>query len=208
METTFKKIIKRIKLNNREDTMEITAKEMKKSIEKIYEELDKVTPVNFDCGKLCNSVCCAYDEDDYRNKDLALYLLPGEELIYEDNEYFKLYYVDPRELDYPYTWKEPVFLVECTNPPHCDRKKRPIQCRTFPLIPHISKKGRLQLIFDKNEFPYQCPIIEENIKLNETFIETTYKIWKKLITNPQVYDLIEFDSRRRENRRTKYKKIR
>ena len=30
--------------------MEITAKEMKKSIEKIYRRLDEVTPVDFDCG--------------------------------------------------------------------------------------------------------------------------------------------------------------
>ena len=33
--------------------MEITAREMKKSIERIYERLEKVTPVDFDCGKLC-----------------------------------------------------------------------------------------------------------------------------------------------------------
>lgn len=198
-----------IKINKnfpREIQMQITAQEMKKSIEKIYKQLDKVSPVNFDCGTLCNSVCCAYDEDDYQNKDLALYLLPGEELIYEDNEYFQLYYINPRELDYPYTWKDPVYLVECTNPPNCDRKKRPIQCRTFPLIPHITK-GKLHLILDKHEFPYQCPIIEENIKLNEDFIEETYKVWKKLITNPQVYDLIEFDSRRRNNKRIEYKII-
>lgn len=29
--------------------MEITASEMKKSIKRIYEKLDKVSPVNFDC---------------------------------------------------------------------------------------------------------------------------------------------------------------
>ena len=59
--------------------MEITASEMKRSIEKIYQRLDKVTPVDFDCGKLCDEVCCVYDAEDYRNEELALYLLPGEE---------------------------------------------------------------------------------------------------------------------------------
>ena len=63
--------------------MEITASEMKKSIEKIYRRLDEVTPVDFDCGKLCGEVCCVYDAEDYRNEELALYLLPGEELMYE-----------------------------------------------------------------------------------------------------------------------------
>ena len=53
--------------------MEITASEMKKSIERIYKRLDKVTPVDFDCGKLCGEVCCVYDAEDYRNEELALY---------------------------------------------------------------------------------------------------------------------------------------
>ena len=48
--------------------MEISADEMKKSIEKIYQRLDNVTPVDFDCGKLCGEVCCVYDAEDYRNE--------------------------------------------------------------------------------------------------------------------------------------------
>ena len=57
--------------------MEITAEEMKKSIERIYKRLDEVSPVDFDCGKLCSEVCCVYDAEDYRNEELALYLLPA-----------------------------------------------------------------------------------------------------------------------------------
>ena len=44
--------------------MEITANEMKESIKRIYERLDEVTPVDFDCGKLCGEVCCVSDADD------------------------------------------------------------------------------------------------------------------------------------------------
>lgn len=187
--------------------MEITAEEMKKSIQKIYETLDKVTPVDFDCGTLCGEVCCVYDEGEYRNKDLVLYLLPGEELMYEDSDYFDLYYIDSKDLDYPRAWKDDVFIVECSNPPHCDRSIRPIQCRTFPLLPHISKDGKLHLILDENEFPYECPIIRDNIKLNEDFINVTYNVWKKLITNPMVKALIIFDSRRRDNKRKGYEII-
>ena len=187
--------------------MRITAEEMKESIRRIYERLDKVTPLDFDCGTLCGEVCCVYDEEGYRNKDLVLYLLPGEELMYEDSEYFDLYVVDPKGLDYPRRWNEDVFIVECSNPPHCDRSIRPIQCRTFPLIPHISSEGKLHMILDENEFPYECPIIRDNIKLNDDFVKVTYEIWSMFISNPMVHALIEFDSRRRDNRRKGYEII-
>lgn len=184
--------------------MEITAEEMKKTIQTIYDKLDEVTPVDFDCGELCGEVCCVYDDGEYRNKDLVLYLLPGEELMYEDSEYFEVYCIDPKELDYPRSWKDDVFIVECNDPPRCDRKIRPIQCRTFPLVPHISKDGQLHMILDENEFPYVCPIIRDNIKLNDDFVNVTYNVWKVLISNPNVYSLILFDSRRRDNKRKGY----
>lgn len=184
--------------------MQISAEEMKKSIKEMYELLDEVTPVDFDCGTLCGEVCCVYDDGEYRNKDLVLYLLPGEELMYEDSDYFDVYYINPKDLDYPRSWNDDVFIVECNNPPHCDRSIRPIQCRTFPLVPHISEDGKFHLILDENEFPYECPIIRDNIKLNEDFVEVTYNVWKKLITNPNVYSLVLFDSRRRDNKRKGY----
>lgn len=183
--------------------MQITAGQMKKSIERIYAMLDEVSPLDYDCGKLCGEVCCLYEEDDIKNKDLVLYLLPGEELMYEDSDEFDLYYISSKELDYPHSWDDDVFMVECKNPPRCDRSIRPIQCRTFPLIPHIIK-GHLHLILDENEFPYECPIIRDKLELNEDFINVTYKVWKMLISNPMVYDLVAFDSRRRDNKRKGY----
>ena len=188
--------------------MEITEKEMKRTIQKIYDRLDEVSPVDFDCGKLCGEVCCVYDEDDYHNEDLALYLLPGEELMYEDSDDFDLYYFTSDEIKYPHSWKDDIYLVKCVNPPKCDRSIRPIQCRTFPLIPHISKKGKFHLIFDESEFPYKCPIVNDHIKLNEDFVEVTYEIWMALISNPLVYDLVDMDSRQRDNRKVKYEIIR
>ena len=145
---------------------------MKKSIEKIYDRLDKVSPVDFDCGKLCGEICCVYDSEEYPNEDLALFLLPGEELMYEDSD-----------------------------PPRCDRSIRPIQCRTFPLVPHISKNGDFHLVLDESEFPYKCPIIERHIQFSHDFLRETYDVWKTLIKNPLVYDFVDMDSRRRENRK-------
>ena len=181
--------------------MEITADEMKKSIERIYKRLDSVTPVDFDCGKLCGEVCCVYDAEDYRNEELALYLLPGEELMYGDSPDFELYYMDSDEIKYPHSWKGQIYLVKCRNPPKCDRSIRPIQCRTFPLVPHISKDGEFHLVLDATEFPYECPIVENHIPFREDFLLETFDVWKALIKNPLVYDFVDMDSRRRENRK-------
>ena len=189
------------------DNMEITAKEMKKTIQRIYQRLDEVTPVDFDCGKLCGEVCCVYDADETHAEELVLYLLPGEELMYEDSPDFELYYMDSSEIRYPHSWKDNIYLVKCKNPPRCDRSIRPIQCRTFPLVPHISKNGEFHLVLDETEFPYECPIIRDHIKLNENFINVTYEIWKMLISNPLVYDLVDMDSKDRDRRTSKYKII-
>ena len=189
------------------DNMEITAQEMKRTIQKIYQRLDEVTPVDFDCGKLCGEVCCVYDADETQTEELVLYLLPGEELMYEDSPDFELYYMDSSEIRYPHSWKDNIYLVKCKNPPRCDRSIRPIQCRTFPLVPHISKNGEFHLVLDETEFPYECPIIRDHIKLNENFINVTYEIWKMLISNPLVYDLVDMDSKDRDRRTSKYKII-
>ena len=51
--------------------------------------------------------------------------------------------------------------------------------------------------------PYTCPLIEENmkgnacdkrLKLNESFINATYTVWKHLIRDPLIYDLVIMDS--------------
>lgn len=184
--------------------MLITADEMKKTMEEIYERLDKVTPVDFDCGKLCDEVCCVYDRKENPGEELILYLMPGEELMYEDSDYFKLYTIETNAPDYLDDWEDTMFIVKCTYPPQCDRKIRPIQCRTFPLIPHISLEDEFHLVFDESEYPYTCPLVDEKIKLNDDFVNETYSVWKMLINNPVVYDLVKTDSRRRNEKKVKY----
>ena len=179
---------------------------MKEIIEKIYGKLNQVNPLDFDCGRLCNEICCVYDNKDYSNEDLEIYLLPGEELIIKEDENFELDYADAKELKYPFSWDK-VHILKCRNPPKCNRNLRPIQCRTFPLIPHISKNNELHLIFDESEFPYQCPIIQDNIVLNDEFLKETFDAWQILLENKLIYDLVSMDSRKRDNRKTEYEII-
>ena len=68
-------------------------------------------------------------------------------------------------------------------------------------MPHISKDGEFHLVLDATEFPYECPIIENHISFREDFLTETFEVWKTLIKNPLVYDFVDMDSRRRENRK-------
>ena len=50
-------------------------------------------------------------------------------------------------------------------------------------------------------------LIKDNIELNADFITGTYKVWRFLLKNRLIYDLVDMDSRKRENKKIKYKKI-
>jgi hypothetical protein len=71
----------------------------------------------------------------------------------------------------------------------------------------LNKKGEFHLIFDEREFPYKCPIVHDHIKLNDEFVKVTYEIWLMLMQNPLVYDLVDMDSRMRDNRKTDYEVV-
>ena len=75
---------------------------------------------------------------------------------------------------------------------------RPIQCRSFPLLPHLSEDGELTLVFNDYELPYACPMIEEEIELDERFVKATTTVWKHLIRDPLIYDMVWGESRARE----------
>ena len=170
---------------------------MKSTIKKrtymaIYRLLDKVSPLPYDCGVLCGAVCCCYTDED---EELGIYLLPGEDKVHDRHDSWLTWSAERAEdYDFPESWKGKVYFVKCKTPPECPRSKRPIQCRTFPLAPHIDENGILSLIVNDSELPYQCPLIEEQIELNPEFVKATYTCWKHLIRDPLIYDLVREDS--------------
>ncbi|WP_297980616.1 hypothetical protein [uncultured Methanobrevibacter sp.] len=179
----------------------------KKDYFKIYQMTENVSPLgDFDCGSLCNSICCTVENKDKDNimLDMVLYLLPGEEELYSEDDWFEMYYETTDEYEYPDSWDGEVYYIKCTNPPHCNRKLRPIQCRSFPLSPHIDNEDKLHLIYDEDDMTYQCPIISEKRELDEKFIKTIYKMWKKLSKDKLIYDLIKMDSENREKNNIDY----
>ena len=171
---------------------------IKKSTYKaIYRLLDTVSPVDYDCGLLCGAVCCTYGESEAAAEDfdMGIYLLPGEEKLFTMKEDWINWSAEYAEdYDFPDSWFGKVYFIRCNTPPVCHRSMRPLQCRFFPLAPHLNLDGELELILSPLELPYSCPLIRDKMKLNDSFIKATYTVWKHLIRDPLIYDLVRMDS--------------
>ena len=161
----------------------------------IYRLLDKVSPVDYDCGNLCNAACCAKDSGD----DMGIFLMPGEESVHSKNDWKNWTEENPEECGFPESWDAPVCFVKCKTPPFCDRNKRPIQCRSYPLVPHLKPDGELIMVYNDYDLPYTCPLIEDEIPLNDDFVQATATVWKHLIRDQRIFDLVLEDSIARES---------
>ena len=53
------------------------------------------------------------------------------------------------------------------------------------------------MIYQSGQLPYSCPLISERIKLNDDFLKANFTVWKHLIKDPLIYDLVEMDSQYR-----------
>lgn len=192
--------------------------------DEIYKLLDKVSPVDFDCGKLCGAICCSCDskpgkedDDEFGSAaasdnefDMGIYLMPGEGTYIKSKggkDDFMWTKENPQDYDFPKSWKAPLTFIRCKTPPTCRRHLRPIQCRTFPLAPHIDENGDLRLICNAWELPYECPLISENMLLNGEFADAAYEAWKMLIEDPAILDFVIIDSNLREKNGIKFEYV-
>ena len=111
----------------------------KRTYKAIYRLLDRVSPVPFDCGTICGAACC---NAAYTDEDMGIMLLPGEEKIHDKHaDWLTWDSLSTDEYELPGSWKGKIFFVRCKTPPHCPRHMRPMQCRTFPLTPHLDEDG-------------------------------------------------------------------
>jgi len=164
--------------------------------QKLYHITDMITPLEDDCGKLCGKICCRPDQ----NNTLGVYLYPGEEDMFTREEDWLCWEQrNPAEDDFPASWSNPVYFIRCAKP--CPRKHRPLNCRFFPLAPHLLKDNTLLLIHETLPLPYQCPLIKRKIPLRKEFVDTVVRCWQELLTDQRVRDLVQMDSREREKER-------
>ena len=169
----------------------------KKTWRAIYRLLDRVSPVDYDCGTLCGCTCCTCEDlpEDATDFEMGMYLLPGEEKMFTQKEDWLIWKKESAlDYEFPDSWNGNVYFIRCKTPPVCPRKSRPLQCRFYPLMPFLDDSDNLYLILSPAYTPYQCPLIEKKMNLNDSFIQATYTVWRRLIQDPLIYDLVKMDS--------------
>lgn len=164
----------------------------KKIFEEAYELMD-ISLIDGNCGELCDYHCCRSKHEN--GESLGIYFLPYE---YEEMQKGKglinestLAVHTNKSYDLPYGLKK-IFYGYCKDSSNCMRDIRPIQCRTFPFVPHI-ENGEIMIAIEKNQ-EHNCPLIIDRSKWNEDFEERMLQAWIKLAQIDKVKLLIEFDS--------------
>ena len=116
-----------------------------------YEAIGEETPMLSDCGLLCGAACCQADSDGQG----GVFLFPGEAEYLQDSSWARIL---------PHAFAP---MLICAG--HCDRTRRPLGCRIFPLTPVRGKNGRWTVRMDVRARPV-CPLTSSGIGgLNPNF---------------------------------------
>ncbi len=153
-----------------------------------------VTPLGYDCGLLCDAICCQDWE-----AGVGIYLYPGEEMLLAGESWLERTWHDHRRYALSTSWDRGAWFVTCTD--WCPRPIRPFGCRTFPLTADLREDGRWELIMDPNGLPI-CPLIQWGSVhlLQPTFRFTMEQAWKKLLAVAAIREEVMASSRRRRMR--------
>ncbi len=140
-------------------------------LNKAYEMFDRITPLPYDCGRLCGGRCCKGDGK------TGMWLFPGEEEILKEIDNFKIL-----DCDGNFGQK----MVVCNGT--CDRKTRPLACRIYPYFPMINND-----FFDVRADIRgigSCPLLYNNVKVNYAFIRQIRIMARLLARDEQLKDYI------------------
>lgn len=135
------------------------------TIKKVYEDLDRVTPLKKDCGRICNRKCCQGSDSD------GMLLFPGEEEIFLSDDKFVVYF-DER---YGYN------CVRCSGA--CDRNKRPISCRIFPYFIYFKNIVTVAPDIRAKDF---CPLLKKDIKIDKQFLRALRIAAKRMNADEEI----------------------
>ena len=148
--------------------------------EKVYKILDKVTPLQSDCGELCGKACCHSPEE-----DAGMYLFPGEEVMYsEAPPWIKI-----QLSDFTYGNNKPVLIAICTN--QCQRERRPLACRIFPLTPYMARNGVMSIKIDPRAV-LMCPLVKQFTPdiLDKNFIDSVIRVFRLLAKEREIQSFV------------------
>lgn len=133
-------------------------------IETCYSLLRNVTPLAFDCGKICEGKCCKGD-----NKT-GMLLFPGEENL-----------IDPKMKVYKNENGDSFAVCDGT----CDRNRRPLACRIYPLFPLISFQNGEEYIKTEFDIRADCPLVSGEFEITREFAKRVKRVGKYLLLNKE-----------------------
>ena len=82
----------------------------KRTYRAIYRLLNRVSPVDYDCGTLCGAACCMVESEP--DMEMGIYLLPGEDKIHRrEGEGYRWTEESTEEFEFPESWKGKVFFL-------------------------------------------------------------------------------------------------
>lgn len=151
----------------------------KRLYNKVLKKLGNVTPLQFDCGKLCGAKCCSGTEND------GMLLFPGEEYLYHDKDWCSV-----KDTHITLSDGYVVKLLVCNG--KCPRDERPLSCRIFPLMPYINEQGRVDFRIDLRGLGI-CPLAQntEEHPIQDEFVDGLYKAFPPLLKDEKVVEFIE-----------------
>jgi len=148
--------------------------------QRAYKILENVTPLPYDCGKLCKGACCK-DND----VGTGMYLYPCEIKMYKNLPEW----AEIEKSDFVYGGKA-AHILSCNE--HCDRKMRPLACRIFPLVPYDDGEG-IKIIMDPRAMD-MCPVAR-GMKVSPEFINAVTRAMNMLKKTKEGKEFIREQSR-------------
>ncbi|HEX7714964.1 MAG TPA: hypothetical protein VF531_13200 [Bacillota bacterium] len=151
---------------------------------KAYRWLDQITPLQTDCGTLCDKACCLSTEDvatENFTQNSGMYLFPGEVSIQSAAAYVSLHPVNIATTHGAYR----SVLAVCNG--SCPRHLRPLACRIFPLTPYVDPDGEWLLRMDLRGRSL-CPLVRQMQpdELEPDFIAAVWTVINLLATDPEI----------------------
>lgn len=153
---------------------------MKDVISKAYKILSEVTPLQIDCGMLCDAACCS-DLSDDEDEVTGMLLFPGEEAFFENCDWGYIC-----NTEFALTNGKIIQLFVCEK--YCPRDERPLSCRIFPLF----SKMNGQVIIDprsKGVCPLSC--FKSDEEFSPEFVCAVKDAFAVLMTDAECKEFIE-----------------
>lgn len=117
-----------------------------------YAALKDLTPMLNDCGLLCEAACCWADADGQG----GVYLFPGEEALIMPCAWARV-----EQTDFA-----PMLVCDGS----CERSRRPLGCRIFPLTPVLGRNGSWTVRMDARARA-MCPLAASGLRgLDPAFV--------------------------------------